>query len=139
MFLVDTNVWLERLLDQELSEEVGEFLDGISPERLFVTDFAFHSIALVLCKLDNAEALVRFIRDTFAEGAVGLLHLEPEDTQRIIQVMRQFHLDFDDAYQYVAAEKHDLIIVSLDADFDRTERGRKTPGAGLAENGSAKE
>jgi predicted nucleic acid-binding protein len=35
-------------------------------------------------------------------------------------------LDFD-AYQYVAAEKHDLVIVSFDADLDHTERGRKTP------------
>jgi len=26
-----------------------------------------------------------------------------------------------------AAEKHDLIIVSFDKDFDRTTRGRKTP------------
>ncbi len=26
MYLVDTNVWLERLLDQEKSVEVGEFL-----------------------------------------------------------------------------------------------------------------
>lgn len=39
----------------------------------------------------------------------------------------RFRLDFDDAYQYVAAEKHNLTLVSLDADFDRTERGRKTP------------
>ena len=41
--------------------------------------------------------------------------------------MREFNLDFDDAYQYTAAEKHDLTIVSFDADFDRTKRGRKTP------------
>jgi predicted nucleic acid-binding protein len=40
-------------------------------------------------------------------------------------------LDFDDAYQYVAADKHNLVIVSFDGDFDRTERGRKTPQAVL--------
>lgn len=32
-----------------------------------------------------------------------------------------------DAYQYTAAEKYGLTLVSLDGDFDRTERGRKTP------------
>lgn len=37
----------------------------------------------------------------------------------------------DDAYQYVTADKHNLVIVSFDADFDRTERGRKTPQAVL--------
>ena len=40
MLLVDTNVWLERLLDQEKSDEVGRFLDAISSEQLFITDFA---------------------------------------------------------------------------------------------------
>jgi predicted nucleic acid-binding protein len=35
-------------------------------------------------------------------------------------------LDFDDAYQYVAAEKHSMALVSFDADFDRTDRGRRT-------------
>lgn len=38
-----------------------------------------------------------------------------------------YGLDFDDAYQYAVAEKHNLTLVSFDKDFDRTERGRKTP------------
>jgi len=29
MYLVDTNIWLERLLDQEKSDEVGEFLSAV--------------------------------------------------------------------------------------------------------------
>jgi predicted nucleic acid-binding protein len=41
--------------------------------------------------------------------------------------MYQFRLDFDDAYQYVAAEKYGLTLVSFDADFDQTKLGRKTP------------
>jgi uncharacterized protein len=46
---------------------------------------------------------------------------------RLTEVMGEFKLDFDDAYQYVAAEKHDLSLVSFDADFDRTSRGKTTP------------
>jgi predicted nucleic acid-binding protein len=34
---------------------------------------------------------------------------------------------------YVAAEKYNLDIVSLDSDFDRTERGRKAPAEVLVE------
>ncbi len=41
-------------------------------------------------------------------------------------VMR-FSLDFDEAYQYVSAEKFGLTLISVDADFDRTEKGRKSP------------
>jgi|GEM_PF-1944848 len=42
MYLMDTNVWLERLLEQERSQEVGKFLDKITSNNLFINDFAFH-------------------------------------------------------------------------------------------------
>lgn len=70
---------------------------------------------------------MRFAQDVFVDGAVSLIHLEPEDTPQLVHVMTQFNLDFDDAYQYVVAEKYNLTLVSLDGDFDRTERGRHTP------------
>lgn len=125
MYLVDTNIWLERLLDQERSQEVGRFLDCTLSEQLFITDFAFHSIAIVLSKLDRSGVLLEFVRDVFMEGNVSLIHLEPEAVHGITSVMEQFGLDFDDAYQYVAADEHGLALVSLDSDFDRTEHGRK--------------
>jgi predicted nucleic acid-binding protein len=127
VYLVDTNVWLERLLDQTRANEVGHFLDRISSERLFITDFAFHSIGVVMVRLDRKDGLSRFVQDTLIEGAVSLIHLEPGDTQHLLRIIEQFGFDFDDAYQYSAAEKYDLTIVSFDSDFDRTPRGRKTP------------
>lgn len=60
-----------------------------------------------------------------------MIHLEPEDTEHLVRVIEQFNLDFDDAYQYVAAEKYNLALVSFDSDFDHTERGRKTPAEAL--------
>ena len=127
MYLVDTNIWLERLLDQARSEEVGQFLEQVPSEQLFVTDFAFHSIGVILTKLGQTEVLSRFVKDLFIEGAVVVVNLQPQETRRIIEVIANFRLDFDDAYQYVAAEREDLIIISFDGDFDRTERGRRTP------------
>jgi predicted nucleic acid-binding protein len=127
VYLVDTNVWLERLLDQTRANEVGHFLDRISSERLFITDFAFHSIGVVMVRLNRKDGLSRFVQDTLIEGAVSLIHLEPGDTQHLLRIIEQFGFDFDDAYQYSAAEKYDLTIVSFDSDFDRTPRGRKTP------------
>lgn len=132
MYLVDTNIWLERLLHQERSDEVGRFLDRIPSERLFITDFSLHSIGVVLHRLRRLDALLCFVQDAFIDGAVVLIHLEPEDMQHLVCVMEELRLDFDDAYQYMAAKKHDLTIVSLDSDFDRTDRGRKTPEGILA-------
>lgn len=127
MFLVDTNVWLERLLDQELSEDVGDFLKSVPSDRLAITDFAFHSIGVVLNRLNQTSVLSRFAQDAFIDGDVVLIRLEPEDTNELLSAIDRFNLNFDDAYQYVAAEKHNLTVVSLDSDFDRTERKRKTP------------
>ncbi len=55
-----------------------------------------------------------------------------EDLQSVADVALRFNLDFDDAYQYVIAEKFNLTIVSFDSDFNRTERGRKTPAEVLS-------
>jgi hypothetical protein len=127
MFLVDTNVWLERLLDQARSEEVGRFLNVLPTDRLFITDFALHSVAIVMSTLNKMDAFVQFVQDAFVDGALSVVRLEPEEMQRIGFLKDKFDLDFDDAFQYAAAEKYGLTLVSLDADFDRTERGRKTP------------
>jgi uncharacterized protein len=131
VYLVDTNIWLERLLEQERFGEVRQFLDSTETSKIFLTDFSFHSIGLILTRLNKSTLLLNFVQDTLLEGAVSLVHLAPEDMQGIVAVMQQFRLDFDDAYQYVAAGKHNLALVSFDADFDRTERGRKTPQAVL--------
>ena len=128
MYLVDTNVWLERLLDLARSEDVASFLGSITSELLFITDFAFHSIAVVMTKLNRLEGLIRFVQDAFIDGSVVLIHLDPTETQSVINIKEQFNFDFDDAYHYTAAEKYNLTIVSFDSDFDRTRRGRKTPG-----------
>lgn len=127
MYLVDTNVWLERLLGQAKSDEVGQFLDHIPSNQLFITDFAFHSICVILTRLKRKAVLLDFVQDVFLDGAVTLVSLKPQATQSLTEAMDKYRLDFDDAYQYVAAEQNDLMIVSFDGDLDRTTRGKKTP------------
>ncbi len=134
MFLVDTNIWLERLLDQERSGQVGLFLDRMPSENLFISDFSFHSIGIVMSRLNHNEAFLDFVHDILIHGAIVLIRLEPDDMQRLTHVMGHLNLDFDDSYQYVAAEKNGLTIVSFDADFERTERGRKTPSEVLQDS-----
>jgi predicted nucleic acid-binding protein len=132
MYLVDTNVWLEQLLGQARAAEVGDFFNRIPASELHLTDFAFHSICVVLTRLNQANALLDFTQDVFIDGAVGLVSVPPEETQTVLDTMRNYGLDFDDAYQYTTAEKYNLTIVSFDSDFNRTARGRKTPAEILA-------
>jgi predicted nucleic acid-binding protein len=80
-----------------------------------------------LLRLGQPEVFPRFAEDLFADGAVRLVALGPADMGRIVVVASEYHLDFDDAYQYVAAEQDDVPLVSFDDDFDETKRGGITP------------
>lgn len=127
MYLLDTNIWLERLLDQERADEVRQLLEAVSSDQLLMTDFSLHSIGVILYRLKRREPFSRFVDDLFVHGSVGLLTLGSVDLQRLSIAAESFNLDFDDAYQYVAAEQHGVALVSFDNDFDRTKRGRLTP------------
>lgn len=127
MYLLDTNIWLERLLNQEHSDEVGLLLTEVPSGQLLMTDFSSHSVGVILHRLDRLPAFVRFVQDLFVNGSVGLLALRPEDLQRLTAVAEAFDLDFDDANQYLAAEEYGASLVGYDRDFDRTERRRLTP------------
>lgn len=63
---------------------MGRFLAQVPSEHLAVTDFALHSIGIVLTKLNREEAFLRFVRDVFAEGTVNLIRLEPVDMERLV-------------------------------------------------------
>jgi len=127
MYLLDTNIWLERLLEQERASEVSRFLELVPGSQLAITDFAFHSIGVIMLKLNKADAMIHFADDLFGEGEVSLVNLAPHDTRAIADAAMKYRLDFDDAYQYASAEKYDLQLISFDTAFDRTDRSRKVP------------
>jgi hypothetical protein len=70
MYLVDTNIWLERLLDQTRSEEVGRFLAEIPTDQLLMSDFTLHSIGTVLDRLRQRTVLPQFVHDVFLHGGL---------------------------------------------------------------------
>ncbi|MCB9446471.1 MAG: VapC toxin family PIN domain ribonuclease, partial [Ardenticatenaceae bacterium] len=61
MYLVDTNIWLERLLDQEKSAEVGMFLAKMPTNQLIISDFSLHSIGVILDRLDKQTVFSEFV------------------------------------------------------------------------------
>jgi predicted nucleic acid-binding protein len=98
MYLVDTNVWLERLLDQAHSAQVGQFLNQIPSNELLMSDFTFHLIGVVLDRLSKREVLPQFADGLFAHDEVTLVSVQPEAIHHLVAVTEQFNLDFDDAY-----------------------------------------
>jgi uncharacterized protein len=127
-FLVDSSVWLELLFDQSRAEEVRRFLETTPMAELAIGEFSVYSIGIALVRNGLDDAFVQFVSDSLEGTALNRVRLDTADLKEIIAARKRFGFDFDDAYQYVAAEKHNLTLVSFDADFDRAGRGRKAPG-----------
>ena len=125
--LLDTNIFLEVILDQERAKEARALLSKVEGHEFFISDYSLHSIGLLLFRRGQHEVFRQFLEDMILGVGVAVIGLSAQEMKGIIQVAQQFGLDFDDAYQYVVAERYGLTIVSFDADFDRTERGRKVP------------
>lgn len=99
----------------------------VPSDRLYLTDFSLHSIGVILFRLGHQETYNQFVKDVLLDGSTHLVTVPPTSTDEIANVAKKFNLDFDDAYQYVSAVRHNLIVVSLDSDFDLTDHGRQMP------------
>ncbi len=126
-YLVDTNIWLEVFLGQERADEARDFLEGTDADLLAISEFSLYSLGIILTRLKKNEVFLDFLSDLL-EGQTTVVRLEPLDLKPVVAFCQQFQLDFDDGYQYEVAEKYDLTIVSFDKGFERTTRGRRTPG-----------
>lgn len=127
MLLLDTNIILEIALEQEKAQECVNLLEQYDKIDFFISDFSIHSIGVILNKRNNLEKFDKLIEDLrlVLKAILSLDHYY--DLKRLINIMKVFDLDFDDAYQYRIAEKYKLTIVSFDKDFDKTKLGKRTP------------
>lgn len=125
--LIDTNIFLEVILEQERAKEAQELLSKIERHEFFISDFSLHSIGLLLFRRNRHDVFRHFLDDMLLNVGIPVITLLSQEMETMIAPAQQFNLDFDDAYQYAIAERYDLTIVSFDADFDSTDRGRRTP------------
>jgi uncharacterized protein len=124
--LFDTNVFLEIVFSQPKASEAQKSLAAKGHER-FISVFSLHSIGVLMVRNRLAARWPVFVNDMIRSGFVKVISLNDDELALVTEAVRRFVLDFDDAYQYVAAESHNLTIVSFDKDFDRTPRGRRKP------------
>ncbi|HHS50127.1 MAG TPA: type II toxin-antitoxin system VapC family toxin [candidate division Zixibacteria bacterium] len=115
MLLVDTNIFLEILLNQDKSPECKEFLKS-NIGNLAVSDFSLHSIGVILFRFGKEDIYSKFTVDMLPR--VLLLSLPSSLYRELSQVKREKKMDFDDAYQYRLARHFNLGIVTMDRDFE---------------------
>lgn len=126
-FLLDTNIWLERLLDQEKPALVGSMLDALPVNTIHISDFSLHSIGVILTRYEQHAVLAMFVDDLFENGLLHPVSLEAYDFKNLISNSKRFNLDFDDAYQLTISQKFDFTIVTFDKDFDAKEIEKVSP------------
>ena len=128
-YLIDTNIFLEVLLEQKEQAECLRLLKAIESGTVqaVVTSFSLHSIAVILEKLRGITAYRRFLEILLNFEGLMTYSTTPQDEVEICAISEDKHLSFDDAVQYYVADTFDLKLVSFDADFDRTDLTRKTP------------
>lgn len=126
--LIDTNIFLEILLDQEKSEECEELLFKLDKleEEFFVSGFALHSIEVIMTREGKKQDLKSFLKDIAFLGVQRVNTTTLEEAE-IVSLMKEKGLDFDDSTQYFICEKMDLNIISYDNHFDQTGIERVTP------------
>ena len=125
--LLDTNLFLEVLLNQERNEEARSLFANLAPHEPNISDFSVHSVGLLLFRQRKFEEFRKFLRDMISRAGIRVVALSESETEKVINAAERFNLDFDDAYQYTVAAVNSLILVSFDSDFDRTELGRTRP------------
>ncbi len=126
-FLVDTNIILEVLLGQQREEEVKEFFREFGDSEFYITDFALHSIGVILFHEDDQEGFDRFCRDMILTGPLIVINLPEDGLLELSNIAEEYNLDFDDAYQYKTAKKSSLTILTYDSDFEAAPINSKTP------------
>ena len=115
-FLVDTNVFLEILLDQPRRAKCEEFLQQ-NTGALAIADFSLHSIGVITLRRHQARLFADFLNDSLPN--LELLHLDRIGYPAVARAAQVFNLDFDDAYQFTVAKAHGLAIATQDRHFDR--------------------
>lgn len=130
-FLLDTNCWMQIARRREHAQEVAALLSTVPAADICITDYSLHSLLNVMRRHNMVNELPAFIASSGFGVTVEVVTVSPTELRRVVDAMNGHGLDVDDAYQYAAAELHNLALVSFDADFDRTPRGRLTPAAAL--------
>jgi len=127
MFLIDTNIFLEVLLAREKKEDCKRSLrllrDG--EEKAIVTDFAVHSIIVVM---DGLNELRSFLLSLIAYTGLQIRHTTLSEEVGATELALNLNLDMDDAIQYsTALDAKVSAIVSYDRHFDGLEVPRIEP------------
>ena len=102
-YLIDTNIFLEVLLDQENRGNRVKFLRMVESGKIraVMTSFSLHSIAIILERLKGIEHYQDFLEVFVNFEGLMVYYTTPQDEIEICKISRKKKLSFDDALHLI--------------------------------------
>jgi len=121
MYLVDTNVFLELLLNRSNVKLAYNFFRKIETERIkaVISSFTLHSIEVLLERKRSLNEVVKFLSVLEQWKNLKVYQTNLAEEKLIAENANRWNLDFDDAVQYYVALKHGAKIVTFDRHFQK--------------------
>ncbi len=119
-YLIDTNVFLELLLNRAFKNDCARLLKEIEIGNLeaYVSSFSIHSIEVILSNFNKQEELKIFLTSIIDFEGLFVYSTNLEEELEVIEEMEK-GLDFDDALQSFITKKLKASIISFDKHFDK--------------------
>jgi predicted nucleic acid-binding protein len=127
MDLIDTNVWMQPLFHQPFEAQARAYFEAMSDADLAITDFARHSIGIECDRRDRMADFTRWTHDILIGRNVTIVTIPPALTPELVLLQAKLRLDYDDAYQALAAIRTDRRLVTLDSRLLRAVPGAVRP------------
>ncbi len=97
MHLIDTNIFLELLLNQGKKEIARNILKRLEKGEIeaVISGFTLHSIEFILSIKKKNDVLKEFLQALQDFPNLSVYHTTIEEDLEIINIMEQTHLDFE--------------------------------------------
>src|SRR5512138_1790101 len=94
-YLLDTNIFLELLLDRERAGDVRALFSILEPDAYVISDFSLHSICVILTRLARHDLLLEFIDDLLIETGMRAVGVPSTSIADVVRAGLSHRLDFD--------------------------------------------
>ena len=120
MFLFDTNIFLEILLNQKQALACKNALEKVNRDNPgCVASFSIHAIEAIIGGAKKFKLLTDFLESLEQHPLLECYVTTLQEECEISRLAPKLGLDFDDALQYYIARKREMTLVTLDHDFKK--------------------
>jgi predicted nucleic acid-binding protein len=121
--LIDTNIFLEILLEQKNTDKCKAFLREVFEGKTsaFISSFSIDTIALILTRSKvEPEKIKFFLSSLLSYKGLKIYYVRVNDRINCIDLMKNYNLDYEDALilQCCISTKSNR-LVSFDKHFDK--------------------